>query len=377
MAAPWDGRLATFLGYGDVSDRPATPNTAPGMLCIWFDTVSSSFAFYESVAATWTDYPTPLTVETTQDLVAAMLVAGTNMTVTYNDGAGTVTFDGKTDEQIEDLISTFLTAGANIQIDYDDAGNVLEISVTGSLGATVLADLTDVDVTTTPPTDQQALIWDDATNLWIPGDVSGGGGGGSTPWYWNPPEAGDFTLISGDANNLTLADDTDVGLTIDLNTPTSSRVYRGAYQAIPTPASPWELIARIPWGTVPNGTAGLGISCRDSVGGKFTSFGFLSNNLLGLYIQTNFTTFAGTVLESAVMAGFNSASVFLRMTYDGTTIKTYVGVDGKLWSLWSSFTRSAQLANHPDQIGLVNLYFSSTNTVPSGKGVCDMFTFTQ
>lgn len=176
MAAPWDGRLATFLGYGDVADRPATPNTAPGILCIWYDTVSSTFAFYESVAAAWTDFPTPLTTEQTQDIVAAMFVAGVNMTVTYNDGAGTITLDGKSDEQIEDLMSTFLTAGANIQIDYDDAGNVLEISVTGITVIDELANLTDVDLTGLA--DGDTLIWDAGTSKFIPGTPSGGGGSG-------------------------------------------------------------------------------------------------------------------------------------------------------------------------------------------------------
>lgn len=35
-----------------------------------------------------------------------------------------------------------------------------------------LDDLTDVDVSTTPPEDGQALIWDDANSEWIPGDVA-------------------------------------------------------------------------------------------------------------------------------------------------------------------------------------------------------------
>jgi hypothetical protein len=41
---------------------------------------------------------------------------------------------------------------------------------------TELDDLTDVDTSSTPPTDGQALIWDDANSLWIPGDVAAGGG---------------------------------------------------------------------------------------------------------------------------------------------------------------------------------------------------------
>lgn len=38
--------------------------------------------------------------------------------------------------------------------------------------------LTDVDTSTTPPTDGQALVWVGADSLWKPGTVSGGGGGG-------------------------------------------------------------------------------------------------------------------------------------------------------------------------------------------------------
>jgi hypothetical protein len=40
MAAPWDGRLATYLGSGLASARPTTPNIAPGILAWWFSTDS-------------------------------------------------------------------------------------------------------------------------------------------------------------------------------------------------------------------------------------------------------------------------------------------------------------------------------------------------
>lgn len=44
-------------------------------------------------------------------------------------------------------------------------------------GASDLDDLTDVDVSTVPPTDGQSLVFDTADNLWKPATVSGGGGG--------------------------------------------------------------------------------------------------------------------------------------------------------------------------------------------------------
>ena len=41
--------------------------------------------------------------------------------------------------------------------------------------ALTMATLQDVDLVTTPPTDGQALVWDDATETWVPGDAAGGG----------------------------------------------------------------------------------------------------------------------------------------------------------------------------------------------------------
>ena len=43
-----------------------------------------------------------------------------------------------------------------------------------------LDDLTDVDLTTTSPTDGQALIWDSVNSVWKPGNVASGGGGGAS-----------------------------------------------------------------------------------------------------------------------------------------------------------------------------------------------------
>ena len=50
--------------------------------------------------------------------------------------------------------------------------------ITRGLGTTIegapqsLDDLTDVDTTTTPPTDGQALVWDDYIGEWVPGDAA-------------------------------------------------------------------------------------------------------------------------------------------------------------------------------------------------------------
>lgn len=68
-----------------------------------------------------------------------------------------------------------INAGAGIS-----GGGALSTNPTLSLNAGINL-LTDVDTTTTPPTDGQALIWDDGDSLWVPGDVASGGSG-SAPW---------------------------------------------------------------------------------------------------------------------------------------------------------------------------------------------------
>lgn len=64
---------------------------------------------------------------------------------------------------------------------------------------TELDDLTDVDTTTTPPGDGQALLWDNALGQWVPGNVATGSGS----------EVGSVLLIAdGSADFLTTEDGT-------------------------------------------------------------------------------------------------------------------------------------------------------------------------
>ncbi len=72
-------------------------------------------------------------------------------------------------------IDTDLTAIANTANSAQSTANAA-LSAVGNLG---IDNLTDVDTSTTPPTDGQALVWVDADSMWEPGDVASGGGGGT------------------------------------------------------------------------------------------------------------------------------------------------------------------------------------------------------
>lgn len=84
-----------------------------------------------------------LTSEEVQDLIANTLVAGTNITLNYNDGAGSLTINaagggggGLDQEQVEDIIGAKLAAGSGINLFYNDGTGVTTISATSTGGLT-------------------------------------------------------------------------------------------------------------------------------------------------------------------------------------------------------------------------------------------------
>ena len=67
--------------------------------------------------------------EAVEDKIGTKLVAGSNITVTYNDTTGETTVaasaSGYTDEQAQDAVGTILTDTTTIDFTYDDAGNAI------------------------------------------------------------------------------------------------------------------------------------------------------------------------------------------------------------------------------------------------------------
>jgi hypothetical protein len=70
------------------------------------------------------------TNERVDDRVSSLLVAGTNISTTYDDAAGTLTIasSGKTEEEIEDIVNGLVVGGTNITSTYDDAAGTLTLS---------------------------------------------------------------------------------------------------------------------------------------------------------------------------------------------------------------------------------------------------------
>lgn len=89
--------------------------------------------------------------ESVDDRVNALLQAGTDITLTYNDVANTLTIAANTaagnindlDEAIDDRVNALLVAGSNITITYDDAANTLTIASSGTGGFDLSNNTTD------------------------------------------------------------------------------------------------------------------------------------------------------------------------------------------------------------------------------------------
>jgi len=93
----------------------------------------------------WQTQLPALTTEQVEDIVGAMFQAGshTNITVTYDDAAGSISLSGSaggggggggsqlTQEEVEDYVGGVVAGGTGITATYDDAGDQLTISLSG------------------------------------------------------------------------------------------------------------------------------------------------------------------------------------------------------------------------------------------------------
>ena len=147
--------------------------------------------------------------ERVDDRLNDFLVAGTGITLTYNDAANTLTIGatgvgsgGGGSSNLPGLTDVVITAPANHQVlkydtttnkwinslvSYNNLLNTPTYSTVASSGSyndlsnkpiipTDIDDMSDVDTSTTPPTNGQVLKW--LNNKWLPADDITSGGGG-------------------------------------------------------------------------------------------------------------------------------------------------------------------------------------------------------
>ncbi|SIN72923.1 hypothetical protein [Agromyces cerinus] len=126
----------------------------------------------------------PVSYTPNSEWEAPVIIGGTPATParmnTIEEGLKTVSDAFDALEAGDTTIGAATPADGDV-LTYDTVTGWGSAAPTGGGGGTSdLDDLTDVDVSTVPPTDGQSLVFDTADNLWKPATVSGGGGGATT-----------------------------------------------------------------------------------------------------------------------------------------------------------------------------------------------------
>lgn len=88
---------------------------------------SGNLASVDGVSGVLAEPQYPI-IESVHDIVNGLLKAGTGVTLTYDDSAGTLTI-AVTTENIEDIVSSFIKEGSGVDIVYDDTAGTLTFSL--------------------------------------------------------------------------------------------------------------------------------------------------------------------------------------------------------------------------------------------------------
>jgi hypothetical protein len=112
-----------------------------------------------------------------------------------------------------------------IDIATDVAANTAKVGYTDAavdlrIAAASLDDLSDVDTTTTAPTNGDALVWDNSASKWVP-DGSGGSGGGGSDSFNTIQVSGQSDVVADSGNDtLTLVAGSNLAITTNATTDT-------------------------------------------------------------------------------------------------------------------------------------------------------------
>lgn len=123
MASPLS--LGDLILIGAFADRPAA--AVIGRIYLATD---GTVPISRDNGTTWeAPVASSASTEDIQDIVAAMITAGTNMAVTYNDPAGSLTLDATvpslSTEAVQDIAGAMFVSGGGVSVSYNDGAGTL------------------------------------------------------------------------------------------------------------------------------------------------------------------------------------------------------------------------------------------------------------
>lgn len=167
-----------------------------------------------------------------------------------------------------------------------------------------------------------------------------------------PPPASTFTLESGDATQLVLADDADVGLTVDGNTLVTGPVHRIAYRTLTTPSGDWKMIARMVGHVNAQNYRGFGLYAHDSVGGRLIGINSEFSDQPAVIRCEHYAALNGANTDFLAAQASRSFHDWVKLEKSGTNITYSTSSDGKVWNDWATESATVWMANNPNRVGI-------------------------
>lgn len=209
---------------------------------------------------------------------------------------------------------------------------VLELNEALQPSPITLDGIADVDLTTTAPTDGQALIYDEATDTWVPGNVvsNSSGGNASTPSYPYAPRLANFTQVNITAPATVV--DIDRGIVISSPRGPNNNL---RMLTVPITSAPWVLTTKLTvvglrreflcaGAVLGNVALDDWRTVRNFAGNDSFGFGWGFGTHFGLADIANNQTVGTTSLTP-------DDSFWLRLTDNGTNRICEISSDGVYW----------------------------------------------
>ena len=299
------------------------------------------------VTVTYNDGANTITVaadpEFVRDTIATALVAGAGVTITPNDGADTITISSSvtqyTDEMARDAIGSALVAGAGVTITVNDGADTITISSTGGGGGGSLP----AGGTTGQVLAKASNTDGDATWIDAPTGGSSSTGGDYLPNY-APPLPTDFPVtVAAAGSTITLTNSTS-GMGFKITSASASGVHNTF--AGRAAASPFSMVGRVQFLGKYGNPFQVGFSFYNSGNGRFVSIGKGRVGSANPVIEVN--RWGSTTAFASNQANYGGTSEisdnpFYKLVNDGTNLTFSISSNGTDWTTVYTETVAAYL----------------------------------